>query len=417
MTSRWPARRIASAPAVTPRTSSTLRRTTSTRSARSGRAARVATCRPATTWSCTRATITASACRVPTSQSRSALRTHAPSVIATAPTAGPPTRRRSGGEIGLRRSRRMARSSRPAAMARPEPERLSRFSRQIPQGRRSGGRRPHRSSARTPFPEAATRSYEPSRTPTRSCAPAPSSLRERSSPRSAWRSWRRSSGIRFSRFASTRPAPSPRCRRNRCGRRSGPTSRPRSPSTKALSRTMPTARRPTSRWPSSPSIWGTCRAPRRSTGSLRSSFRRSPERTRTSPISIGGRGRRAEAEETLRRGLAAAPGDAGLHHALGLALVRQKRMPEALVELERAARSSPSAPALRVCPGDRSRLRRADRARDRGAGSRGAEARRESRDPGSTGISFHAKAGHRDAAALYAKKLQDLTGPSPLPQR
>ena len=65
------------------------------------RAARAATCRRATTWSCTRVTITASACRAPTSRSRSALRTHAPSVIATAPTAGPPTRRRSGGEIGL----------------------------------------------------------------------------------------------------------------------------------------------------------------------------------------------------------------------------------------------------------------------------------------------------------------------------
>ena len=119
MTSRWPARRIASAPAATPRRSSTRRRTTFTRPIRPARAARAATCRRATTWSCTRVTITASACRAPTSRSRSALRTHAPSVIATAPTAGPPTRRRSGGEIGPRRSLPMARSSGPAARARP----------------------------------------------------------------------------------------------------------------------------------------------------------------------------------------------------------------------------------------------------------------------------------------------------------
>ena len=236
MTSRWPARRIGSAPAATRRRSSKLRRTTFTRPTRPARAARAVTCRRATTWSCIRVTITASACRAPTSRSRSALRTPAPSVIATAPTAGPPTRRRSGGEIGRRKSLRTARSSRPAARARSEPGRLSPRSRRIPHGRRSGGPPPLRSSARTPSPEAGTRSRERWQTPTRSCAPAPSSRRELSSPRSAWPSSRLSSGIRSSRFASTRPAPSPRCRRNRCGRRSGPTSRPRSRSTSARSR-------------------------------------------------------------------------------------------------------------------------------------------------------------------------------------
>ena len=55
-------------------------------------------------------------------------------------------------------------------------------------------------------------------------------------------------------------------------------------------------------------------------------------------------GRDVEAEQVLRRGLSAAPGDAGLHHALGLALVRQKRLPEALVELERAAKARPGGP-------------------------------------------------------------------------
>ncbi|MGA8049537.1 MAG: tetratricopeptide repeat protein, partial [Burkholderiales bacterium] len=43
----------------------------------------------------------------------------------------------------------------------------------------------------------------------------------------------------------------------------------------------------------------------------------------------------------LRAGLAAVPDDASLHHALGLALVRLKRMPEALRELARAAALAP----------------------------------------------------------------------------
>jgi hypothetical protein len=46
----------------------------------------------------------------------------------------------------------------------------------------------------------------------------------------------------------------------------------------------------------------------------------------------------------LRQGLIAAPQDPGVHHALGLALVRLKRMPEALVELRRAASLPPERP-------------------------------------------------------------------------
>jgi Flp pilus assembly protein TadD len=48
-------------------------------------------------------------------------------------------------------------------------------------------------------------------------------------------------------------------------------------------------------------------------------------------------GREDEAQATLRRGLEVAPRDAGLHHALGLALVRRRQMPEAVEELEKAA--------------------------------------------------------------------------------
>jgi tetratricopeptide (TPR) repeat protein len=55
-------------------------------------------------------------------------------------------------------------------------------------------------------------------------------------------------------------------------------------------------------------------------------------------------GREAEAEATLREGLEIAPGAAGLHHALGLSLVRQQRRAEALLELERATDLEPGNP-------------------------------------------------------------------------
>jgi len=51
--------------------------------------------------------------------------------------------------------------------------------------------------------------------------------------------------------------------------------------------------------------------------------------------------READAESTLRKGLAEAPDDATLHHALGLALVRQRRTDEALRELKRATELDP----------------------------------------------------------------------------
>jgi tetratricopeptide (TPR) repeat protein len=55
-------------------------------------------------------------------------------------------------------------------------------------------------------------------------------------------------------------------------------------------------------------------------------------------------GREVDAEETLRQGLAIAPSDAGLTHALGLALVRAGRPDEALPLLERARELAPDEP-------------------------------------------------------------------------
>ncbi len=54
--------------------------------------------------------------------------------------------------------------------------------------------------------------------------------------------------------------------------------------------------------------------------------------------------RESDAEAALREGLAAIPDDAYLHHALGLGLVRQKRLQDALPELKLAADSSDAVP-------------------------------------------------------------------------
>jgi tetratricopeptide (TPR) repeat protein len=56
------------------------------------------------------------------------------------------------------------------------------------------------------------------------------------------------------------------------------------------------------------------------------------------------RGNESEAERTLREGIAASPASAVLHHALGLALVRQHRLRDALPELARAVALDPAEP-------------------------------------------------------------------------
>ncbi len=53
-------------------------------------------------------------------------------------------------------------------------------------------------------------------------------------------------------------------------------------------------------------------------------------------------GREGEAERTLRDGLAIAPDNGALWHALGLAMVRQHRAPEALAALKRAVELAPN---------------------------------------------------------------------------
>jgi predicted CXXCH cytochrome family protein len=54
--------------------------------------------------------------------------------------------------------------------------------------------------------------------------------------------------------------------------------------------------------------------------------------------------RDSDGEQVLRAAIATSAGDASLHHALGLALVRQKRYDEALAELGKAAEQDPGQP-------------------------------------------------------------------------
>ena len=57
-------------------------------------------------------------------------------------------------------------------------------------------------------------------------------------------------------------------------------------------------------------------------------------------------GRDAEGEAVLRAGLESVPESPALHHALGLLLVREKRVDEALVELRRAEELAPADPQI-----------------------------------------------------------------------
>ncbi len=120
-------------------------------------------------------------------------------------------------------------------------------------------------------------------------------------------------------------------------------------------------------------------------------------------------GRDADAEDVLRRGLSTAPGDAGLHHSLGLALVRLKRMPEALLELERAAKTPPEraryvyvwAIALDSTGQSRRALEVLAAAEKTHGGNR---------EILEALVSMNEKAGNHEAAAGYARKLAPFTG-------
>jgi len=114
-------------------------------------------------------------------------------------------------------------------------------------------------------------------------------------------------------------------------------------------------------------------------------------------------GRDAAGERVLRQ----APDSADVHHALGLLLVRQKRIDEALGELMQAAAQDPESPRYAYVyaialdsVGQRSAaLAVLERAQQRFTGNR---------DILTALVQFSAQAGDREAATRWAHKLRDL---------
>ena len=117
------------------------------------------------------------------------------------------------------------------------------------------------------------------------------------------------------------------------------------------------------------------------------------------------RGSEGEAEQVLREGLAATGGSADLHHVLGLALVRQDRLAEALTELEQAARLSPENP--RYVYVYAVGLNTVGRTKEALMVLQGAHnAHPVNTDILSALVAFHRDAGNSAQAARYAQKLQ-----------
>jgi predicted CXXCH cytochrome family protein len=121
----------------------------------------------------------------------------------------------------------------------------------------------------------------------------------------------------------------------------------------------------------------------------------------------GGPARDGEAEQILRAGLSRAPSEPGLHHALGLALVRLRRHPEALVELKRAAQLDPGntrfgyvyAVALNSSGKSKESIAELDRVLALDPGDR---------DVLAALVAYHAAQGQADLAKQYQIRLQSL---------
>ena len=119
-------------------------------------------------------------------------------------------------------------------------------------------------------------------------------------------------------------------------------------------------------------------------------------------------GRDADGERSLRDGLAIAPGDANLHHALGLTLVRLQRLDEALDELQRAAELEPGdarfayvyAVALHSTGEAKAAIARLETA---------LAAHPDDRDILQALVSFHGEQGEAVEARKYAARLQELS--------
>ena len=125
--------------------------------------------------------------------------------------------------------------------------------------------------------------------------------------------------------------------------------------------------------------------------------------------------RDAEGERVLRKGLGIAPDSADLHHALGLLLVRGKRMPDAIAAFARATELDPDAEryayVYAIALDSQGDVDRAIAELERAHG----------RHPGSTDLvatlaTLNEKGGDREAAIGWARKLVELAPGNPQAQ-
>ncbi|MDS4031360.1 MAG: tetratricopeptide repeat protein, partial [Candidatus Contendobacter sp.] len=124
------------------------------------------------------------------------------------------------------------------------------------------------------------------------------------------------------------------------------------------------------------------------------------------------RGRDGEGEKTLRQALALDPHNATVHHALGLLLIRQKRLPEAMAALGEAARLDSGNPrygyvyavALNGTGQGETAIRTLETVLARHPNDR---------DTLMALVAFQRDAGHLDAARGYARRLAALEPDNP----
>jgi predicted CXXCH cytochrome family protein len=129
-----------------------------------------------------------------------------------------------------------------------------------------------------------------------------------------------------------------------------------------------------------------------------------------------GQGRDADGERVLRRALDLAPDAADAHEALGLCLVRQKRLRDAIPELAKAARLQPD--VARYAYVHAIALHETGDVR----GAIGVLARAHERHPASRDVlvalaQYEAEAGHREAAVGWARRLVALSPEDPEARR
>jgi Flp pilus assembly protein TadD len=122
--------------------------------------------------------------------------------------------------------------------------------------------------------------------------------------------------------------------------------------------------------------------------------------------------REASGENVLRGAIASIPQDAGVHHALGLTLVRLKRLDEALGELRRAAELAPE--QARYAYVYAVALQSAGRVGDAMIVLKDSlERHPDYRDTLQALISFSRNAGDPNAALEYAERLAEIAPADP----